>query len=233
MFEDSLVESRLSHLSSSKRWTAIASIGLQSAAAASLILFPLLSPEAPSFRVPTVPVLLPIPMKPPVPTVVRTQAPPSAVPWAREEVAARASIPGPALVKPANSSDEAPAMNVVRFGDGWKDNVSAIAAGPRIVRLLRAEPVRLSSLNPGMLISPIRPVYPAIARSAGVQGTVVVEAVISPTGAIESIQAISGPQLLRRAAVDAIREARYRPYLLNGQPTAVETTIIVNFRMGG
>jgi periplasmic protein TonB len=84
-----------------------------------------------------------------------------------------------------------------------------------------------------MLLAPIRPVYPVIAKAAGVQGSVVVEAIISRTGTIESLRVVSGPEMLRGAAIDAIREARYRPYRLNGEPVDVETTITVNFRMGG
>jgi protein TonB len=83
-----------------------------------------------------------------------------------------------------------------------------------------------------MLLAPIRPVYPTIARAAGVSGQVVVSAVISNTGTIESLQVISGPELLRRAALDAIQAARYRPFLLNGQPVEVQTTITVSFRLG-
>ena len=82
-----------------------------------------------------------------------------------------------------------------------------------------------------MLLTPIQPIYPAIARAAGIQGTVVVEAIISRTGAIESLHVVSGPAMLRRAAIHAIRAARYQPYLLNGEPTEVETTITVNFRL--
>jgi periplasmic protein TonB len=85
----------------------------------------------------------------------------------------------------------------------------------------------------GMLIAPIRPVYPPIARAAGVSGTVVVEAVISRTGTIESLHVVSGPQMLQNAALEAIREARYEPYRLNGEVVEVETRITVNFRMGG
>lgn len=83
-----------------------------------------------------------------------------------------------------------------------------------------------------MLLTPIRPIYPEIARAARVSGQVIVEAVISKTGAIESLQAISGPPLLREAALDAIRAARYRPFLLNNQPVEVQTTITVNFSLG-
>jgi periplasmic protein TonB len=84
-----------------------------------------------------------------------------------------------------------------------------------------------------MLIVPIRPVYPMIAKAARVEGPVVVEAIISRTGTIESLHVVSGPQMLQSAALDAIREARYRPYRLNGEPTEVQTRITVNFRMGG
>jgi protein TonB len=88
-------------------------------------------------------------------------------------------------------------------------------------------------VSEGLLLAPIRPVYPAIARAARVEGTVVVEAVISRVGRIESLRVVSGPEMLRRAALDAIQEARYRPYRLNGEAVDVETTITVNFRMGG
>jgi protein TonB len=59
-----------------------------------------------------------------------------------------------------------------------------------------------------------------------------VEAVISSSGTVESLKVISGPELLRAAALDALRAARYRPYLLNGQPTEVQTTYTVNFKLG-
>lgn len=82
-------------------------------------------------------------------------------------------------------------------------------------------------------MTPIRPVYPAIARAAHVEGAVVVEAVISRMGTIESLHVVSGPPMLQNAALEAIREARYQPYRLNGEPTEVQTTITVNFRIGG
>jgi len=84
-----------------------------------------------------------------------------------------------------------------------------------------------------MLLSPITPIYPPIAKAAGVSGTVVVEAIISRSGGIESLSVVSGPPLLREAALNAIRTARYRPYLLNGEPTEIQTTFTVNFRIGG
>jgi protein TonB len=83
-----------------------------------------------------------------------------------------------------------------------------------------------------MLLTPIQPVYPPIAKAVRLEGTVVLEAVISKAGRIESLHVVSGPDMLRRAALDAVAVARYRPYLLSGEPTDVQTTITVVFRLG-
>lgn len=85
----------------------------------------------------------------------------------------------------------------------------------------------------GQLIVPIQPHYPAIAQQARIQGTVVVSAIIGTDGHIASLRVLSGPPLLIQASVDAIRQARYRPWTLNGQPVEVETTINVVFNLGG
>jgi protein TonB len=106
--------------------------------------------------------------------------------------------------------------------------------GPAVVRAAPSGPVRVSSgVSSGMLLTVIQPAYPAIAKAAGIQGTVVVEAVISKTGRINSARAVSGPDMLKKAAVDAVSAARYRPFELNGQPVEVQTSVTVNFRMGG
>jgi periplasmic protein TonB len=75
------------------------------------------------------------------------------------------------------------------------------------------------------------PPYPAIAKAAGAQGTVVLQATISKTGTIEDLRVVSGPAMLRQAALDAVRQWRYRPYLLDGLPVKLETTINVVFKM--
>jgi protein TonB len=84
----------------------------------------------------------------------------------------------------------------------------------------------------GLLIQRTMPVYPVIARTAGISGTVVLAAVISKGGAIEDLRVVSGNPMLQQAALHAVREWRYRPYLLNGQPVEVETTVNVVFSMG-
>jgi protein TonB len=84
----------------------------------------------------------------------------------------------------------------------------------------------------GMLLSHPVPAYPVIAKAAGIQGTVVLQATISKSGVIENLRVISGPQMLQQAALNTVAQWRYRPYLLNGDPVEVETTINVNFVLG-
>jgi protein TonB len=88
-----------------------------------------------------------------------------------------------------------------------------------------------STVSAEMLLTPIQLKYPQKAKAAGVQGTVVLEAVISKQGTIESLHAVSGPPMLRQAALDATSAARYRPYMLDGEPTEVQTTITLVFRL--
>jgi protein TonB len=94
-------------------------------------------------------------------------------------------------------------------------------------------PLKVSSgTMAGSLIVKPEPVYPPIAKAAHVQGAVILHATISKAGTIENLQAISGPQMLQGAAMDAVRRWKYKPYLLNGEPTEVETTVTVNFTFG-
>ena len=93
-------------------------------------------------------------------------------------------------------------------------------------------PVRVSSLvSEGLLLDKTLPTYPPIARISRTQGTVVLQATISRAGTIENLHAISGPPMLQQAAIDAVRTWRYRPYLLNGSPVDVETTVNVVFKL--
>ena len=85
----------------------------------------------------------------------------------------------------------------------------------------------------GNLIFRVQPDYPSLARQVRVQGQVVLRAVISREGTIENLQVLSGHPMLVRAAVDAVRQWKYRPYLLNGEPVEVETEVKVNFILSG
>jgi protein TonB len=101
-----------------------------------------------------------------------------------------------------------------------------------VVRQQPQGPVRVSGMVvEGLLIDKRLPVYPAIAKATGTQGTVVLAATISRNGTIENLRVIGGPQMLQQAAIDAVSAWRYRPYLLNGEPLEVETTINVIFKL--
>lgn len=103
-----------------------------------------------------------------------------------------------------------------------------------VVKAAPTGPLNISSgVAAGMLIQKTPPVYPNIARSARVAGTVELHAVIAKNGTIKDLQVVSGPAMLRQAAADAVRTWRYRPYKLNNEPTEVETTINVIFSLGG
>jgi len=81
------------------------------------------------------------------------------------------------------------------------------------------------------LIYQVKPVYPALGIKTRVQGVVVLEAVISKEGAISSLRVVSGHQLLTQAAIDAVKQWRYRPTLLNNEPVDVITTVTVTFTL--
>ena len=84
----------------------------------------------------------------------------------------------------------------------------------------------------GNVIEQKKPVYPAEAKAPHIEGAVVLKAIISKEGTVKNLQVLSGPEELRSASLDAVREWRYRPYVLNGDTTAVETTITVTYNLG-
>jgi len=85
----------------------------------------------------------------------------------------------------------------------------------------------------GSLIRRVQPVYPPLARSARIQGPFILAALISKAGTMEKVHALSGHPILVPAAIEAVRQWQYRPYILNGEPVEVETQITVNFLLSG
>lgn len=97
-----------------------------------------------------------------------------------------------------------------------------------------AQKVRVSTgVAEGMLIRQVKPEYPSLAQQARIQGLVVLQATIGKDGSIENLRVISGHPMLAPAAIDAVKQWRYKPYYLNGEPVEVETYINVDFTMGG
>jgi protein TonB len=88
-----------------------------------------------------------------------------------------------------------------------------------------------TAVEEGLLIRKTVPTYPAIAEAAGTGGTVRLAGTISRSGTIENLRVTGGPAMLQQAALDAVKTWLYRPYLLDGQPVEVETTVDVVFML--
>lgn len=139
-----------------------------------------------------------------------------------------------------NAADEAPsslglgAANMAgQGGNGAIGNVFSGHAQPK-VNAPSPQTVTVSTgVAGGLLIHSNPPIYPAIAKSAHVSGTVVLKATISKSGVVENVHFVSGPTMLSQAALDAVRTWRYKPYKLNNEPVEIETTINVVFTLGG
>jgi protein TonB len=92
------------------------------------------------------------------------------------------------------------------------------------------KPLRVSELSAAQLVHRVEPVYPRTAILINLQGEVRLHAIIARDGTIQSLSVTNGHPMLAQAALDAVRQWRYRPYVLNGQAVEVETFITVNFR---
>jgi protein TonB len=242
MFEECLVESRGLQVSRTQRWTALGSMTLQCAVAGLLIAAPLFHPQMLPMHVDAPHLALPLltPRPPVEPVRVNPAASSSTAISAPAGPAPIASGPlvWPHPGMPASDDPAPPIDTAVRMapgGPGIPGDLVGNAGAPSVTvaPARKSEMPRLSSgVTAGLLLAPIQPVYPVIARAAGVQGTVVLEAIVSKAGKIESLHVVSGPPLLRGAALDAVAVARYKPYLLNGEPTEVQATITVVFKLG-
>lgn len=110
-------------------------------------------------------------------------------------------------------------------------SLQSTAAGGRVQI---PQKIRISQgVSAGLIVSKVPPIYPPEARSARIQGTVVMKAVINQLGDVVSLDLVSGHPLLAPAALDAVKQWKYRPYLLNGNAAEVETQITVNFTLSG
>ena len=119
---------------------------------------------------------------------------------------------------------------------GIISSTSSVTAVPKLApkAVAPVQRVRVSQgIVKGLLIRQIEPTYPTVAREARIHGEVVLTAIIDKDGNIENLQLVSGHPMLAPSAIDAVKQWRYRPYLLDGQPVEVETTITVTFQLSG
>jgi periplasmic protein TonB len=239
MFEDSLVES--SGKIKTKGWTKLVSLVLQVAAIGVLVLIPLIYTEAlPKQAMQAMLVAPPPPAAAPV-KVVKVQS-------EMDNGALRTPTKIPdkiKMVKEEEAPPQAASSGVVGGvaggvpGGAMGGVIGGIVSGaassvPKVTAAKPAGPARVSGgVMAGQKIAGPNPQYPAIAKQARIQGTVVLAATISKTGSIENLHVVSGPPMLVNAALEAVKQWRYKPYLLSGEPTEVETTINVNFSLSG
>ena len=111
-------------------------------------------------------------------------------------------------------------------------HVNAASAGDNSNASKTPKQISVSSdVMAGNLRTKVMPVYPPAAKQAKIQGTVVLSAVVGKDGNIENLQVLSGPSELQQASLDAVRQWTYKPYLLNGDPIEVKTTVNVVFSL--
>ena len=226
--------------SARRGWSTLASFGFQAMAVSLLLLIPLIWIQGPPklqwFEPPQI--LTPPPAPAPPASGERRSTPST-------------NLSGTHLMQPPtipttiailNEQPVASAPNIdeggVAGGTGTRRGVigsigPSVEVAPPPTPPAPTHPVRVSHWAEGNLIHRVQPEYPEIARQVRVQGPVQLRAIISKGGMIENLVVESGHPMLVGAAIKAVRQWRYRPYLLNGEPIEVETEITVNFVLGG
>ncbi len=235
MFEDSTFESN-GRIQTRSRFWMVATLILNGSVLVALILIPLIYPEA----LPRQAIAF-LMAAPPAPTPPRplVQQPAQANHFLSEihdgRIFAPPTIPREPFIPTAPEPGQ---FDTVANLDpaASASNDTSIFRGTGSKPIVRTEvngPMRVSSgVVEAMALRKTPPVYPAIARAAGIQGTVTLQATISKDGAIENPRVAGGPMMLQQAAMDAVKSWRYRPYLLDGSPVEVETTVNVIFTLG-
>jgi protein TonB len=233
---DQLVVSGPGGAKTNKPWTVVLSGFVQIGILVVLILIPLIYTEALDPRLAATSLVAPPPPPPPPPppTVMKEIKQPRVVQL--NKMVAPTVIPKTiSIVK-----DEAPVIysNSAEGVDGGTGGgiLGGIIGNAAPPPPKPAAPQRIrvgGNVEAGAILNKVQPEYPAIAKVAHISGTVVLHAVISKDGSIQELQYISGPPMLMKPAMDAVKQWRYKPYLLNGDPVEVETTINVDFSFGG
>lgn len=242
MFEMSLVESSGQLRTKSSRYLWITAT-FNATLIALMMLYPLLYPQALPRTV--LSAMLTVPSPPAAAAPPPHPAPPGKavrVTAALDPFTAPTNIPrtidrSHEDAPPAISGADTAGMSRVTGGDSGPMGAFSLAAPPLpVVKMAAPKPRMPAHISSGVVagnkLFGTSPVYPSIAKAAHVSGAVVLHAVISRGGSIESLAVVSGPEMLRASAVSAVQDWRYKPYLLNGEPTEVDTTITVNFSSG-
>lgn len=236
MFDDTLNSSWDER--SRRGLTTLTSLGLQALAVGGLLVLPLLRPMGlPLLRQLSTPVSVgePLAETPAVRTHAgaNTAAPSSASIFLRPSPRLRTDLPAAGDDGPPQVPSSGPYISGLK---GGSDGVlNSFGAGTRpimpVAPAVLTHPITVSHMSEGDLVRKILPTYPPLARVARLQGQVVLQAVISKQGTIENLKVLAGHPMLVPAAIEAVRQWRYRPYILNNEPVEVETQITVNFSL--
>lgn len=235
-------------------WTVLVSTSIQIVMLGAAILFPLLSPDLlPRLIADSILVAPPGPPPGRAPLPERTAQPralarraapdgfyqPVAVP---DRVAAVIDEPAETGGSPGDggvvgglpvTGDPSPLLSGIIQAANTKAPPANPAPGP-----VRREPegprrvVSTSQLEQGMLIDRVQPVYPPLAIHMRIQGTVVLRTIVGTDGRIKELAVVTGHPILVQAAVNAVRQWRYRPTVLNGEAVEVVAPVEVHFRLG-
>ena len=235
MFEDSTFESNGKIHTRSRGWM-IATLALNASIVLALILIPLFYPEAlPGLTITMLMQAPPQPVEEPTPIAHIEHSATSSASAPNNTFEAPHIIPrgSPTADVPEPSGNPTwLALGPEGSGGGNPDGVfHGSGTNPTVVQAVVGPKHISSGVAIGLLVRRVTPEYPPIARTIRLGGTVVLQATISKSGNIENLRVVSGPALLQQAAVDAVRHWRYRPYLLNGEPVEVETTVNVEFTL--
>jgi len=241
MFEDSLIESG-NKLKTKRLATSIVSFFGQFLLLGILILIPLIYTEAlPKTQLMTFLVAPPPPPPPPPPPAAVVKVVKIQSDLVNGQLRQPTKIPQKVQIIKEEEAPPAMAGGVMggvpggvpggSMGGVIGGMINSTAAIPKVATPQR---VRVSSgVSAGNLIKRVQPNYPPLARQARIQGQVVLQAEISKEGTIQNLQLISGHPMLAPAAIEAVKQWRYKPYLLNGEPVAVDTQVVVNFTLSG
>jgi protein TonB len=244
MFED-LLEAETQK--TNQPWTVVVSGIVQCVLLGILVLIPLIYTEALPKQLLTTFLVAPAPPPPPPPPAAAVQriARPMVHLMHNNQLTAPKVIPKEVKII---KEEEMPDTGAVGVVGGVPGGVPGGQAGGVLGGIIggtlgsnlppppKATPTRIrvgGNVQAASLVHQVMPVYPQIAKTAHISGTVILHAIIGKDGAVQNLEFISGPPLLMKNAMDAVSQWRYKPTMLNGEPVEVDTTISVVFSLGG
>lgn len=238
MFSE-LVESVVARKQTRKRWAIVASGTVQCACLVTLLLTPLIYTRALPKSVLNAMLTVPAPsLTParPAPAVPRKATRLMNVLYGDGRMHQPTRIPSQITIEQDETAPpDLPPSQEGNNGFSAQDPLDSLTSPGNVARPEPPTPAVTQRIKQGgdveaaKIISQSRPEYPVLAREAGIQGNVVLHAIIDKNGRVSELQVVTGHPLLVKAALDAVRAWRYQPTLLNGEPVEVDTTVTVSF----